>query len=136
MDETQNKNQCTKYGCHKLLYLDLYDNDYKLRVDAKDKTAQVSFVSCIVTVILCISLGLFAFYRITIVVNRNGWQMVTTTREKYFDQTDEFTAESGFAIAIALWQPIDPRIGELEIVSDEWGTDPETGEDYWRVTPL
>ena len=39
MDETQNKNSCTKYGCHKLLYLDLYDNEYKLRVDAKDKTA-------------------------------------------------------------------------------------------------
>lgn len=39
------------------------------------------------------------------------------------------------AIAIALWEPIDPKIGSLKIVSDEWGID-EDGKDYWRVTPI
>ena len=62
--------------------------------------------------------------------------MVTTTRENYYSEEDEFTANSGFAFAIVLWNDLDPSIGELEVVSDEWGFDETTGEDFWRVTPL
>lgn len=56
--------------------------------------------------------------------------MVSTSKDHFYTPEDVFGAEQGMAIAIALWEPIDPSIGSLKVVSTEWGTD-ENGEDYF-----
>lgn len=89
----------------------------------------------VISILMTISLAFFGFYKIMFVVQRKGWTMVSTIKEHRYTSDDVFGADQGMAIAIALWQPIDPKIGTLEIVSDEWGND-EDGKDFWRVTPI
>ena len=60
-------------GCHKLLKLNLYKDNYEWRLDSKDSFAELSYVGCIFTVLLAVSLGIFAFYRVSLAAQRNGW---------------------------------------------------------------
>ena len=84
---------------------------------------------------MTLSLAFFAAYRIGFVFQRKGWTMVSTKQDHFYTSDDVFGREDGMSIAVALWEPIDPKIGTLEIVSDEWGID-ENGEDFWQVTPI
>ena len=86
--------------------------------------------------ILLLALASFAYYRANKVANRNGWQMVTTMKDHYFTPDEEFSSAQGFAFAIALSEPLDPRIGELIVDADEWGINPSTGKEFWRVSQL
>ena len=61
--------------------------------------------------------------------------MNSTVKENFFTPEDVFGNDQGFAFAIALWEPLDPRIGELAIFSDKWGNN-DDGEDYWAVKQL
>lgn len=62
--------------------------------------------------------------------------MVTTMKDHYFTPEEEFKSEQGFAFAMALSQPLDPKIGEIIIVADEWGVNPDTNKKIWRVSQL
>lgn len=61
--------------------------------------------------------------------------MISTVKENFFTSEDIFGNPQGFAFGVALWEPLDPRIGELAIYSDEWGAK-DDGEEYWKVMKL
>ena len=104
-----------------------------MNLDSKGRRSLPTFTGICISLMLVIGLAMFALYRTVSVFKRDGWQMLSTVKENFFAQDEMFGLEQGFNFAIALWEPLDPKIGELAIYSDEWGHDEVTGEDYWQV---
>ena len=94
-----------------------------------------TIIGSLVSILMLLTLAAFVFYRMKFVIERQGWTMVSTVHDHFYTSSNKFQAKDGFAVAFALWEPIDPKIGELVVVSDEWGLD-ENGESYWNVTKV
>ena len=61
--------------------------------------------------------------------------MVSTSKDHLYTPEDIFNADSGMAIAVVLWNDLDPSMVSLKIFSDEWGTN-EEGDDYYLNAEL
>ena len=70
-------------------------------------------------------------------IERSGFAMTTTVKEDFYQETDEFTHDQGFALALVLIneddfeEPLDPAFGSLHFMVSSWATD-ENDKYYWR----
>lgn len=113
---------------------DFFRQQYQFNIDERGSDSQVSSCGTLISIAIVVALTAFTYYRISAVANRNGLQMAATMNEHYFTAEEEFGRDQGFAFAIALSQPLDPSIGDITIVADEWGVNPDTEKTFWRVS--
>ena len=94
------------------------------------------------TIILVLILLSFTAQKIDILITKSEVDTLTSTNIAYYDDDYVFDHAKGFFIALAFtaWdnEPeniLQPEIGEITFIVDEWGED-EKGEYYWNQTKL
>ena len=80
------------------------------------KEALPSKAGALCSILLFIILLLYTGYKISILEGKKGIDIIQAVKENHYDHTYEFSAEQGFDIAVAVFNPADP--------SSIYGVDP------------
>ena len=97
--------------------------------DAHNTTSLGTWVGSLSTLVLFGALVVFSTQKLNIVISRTGQTMMQTIKDDFFDESDSFALDQGFAFAFALVNddfdlaPLTPEIGTIEIYAEVWGYD-------------
>ena len=93
------------------------------------KRALPSKIGALCSILLIIILLLYSGYKISILEGKKDIDIIQAVKKDNFDDSYEFSAEQGFNIAVAVFDPfdlrsikgVDPRYGRIRFIKNEWG---------------
>ena len=89
----------------------------------------------ILSIFITVTLLIFFGYKVNFLLFRDGESILQTVKHKHYTQDDEFTEAQGLMIAVSMTMPLEPKVGKLQIIVDEFDwTDIENT--YKRYEPL
>lgn len=120
------------------LKLDQFKAQYRMNIDENGTSALPTYVGAIFSLLLTSMLTFFMVYKASYIYHKDGYQMMSTVKENFFQPHERFGLADDFAFAVALvdymdldGEPLDPSFATLEIIAREWGYNTD-GSSYRR----
>ena len=128
MQRSKSTTKCGSKGIkEKVMSLDSFAETFKVKFD-DGKTALPTILGSILSILLFILTVAYAAQKTNIMIQKEGVDVITATKENYFADDYKFSAGQGFQIAVGFTnfidlerEILDPTYGEIKIYRYSFG---------------
>ncbi len=113
----------------KLKSIDRNGEAFQLKLDSEGSTSLQTVPGALCSIISLLIVGIYGFLKYDTFQRKAGSQIIVSTRESYYSDTEVFDSTKGLALAVGFVDAdenlLDPDQGELAFYRNEWGFDEE-----------